>query len=53
MQIPNRTYNISAETESEQEEWITALTMATSMLEDSKVHVYVYVYTCVCLGCSW
>jgi hypothetical protein len=39
IQIPNRTYNISAETESEQEEWITALTMATSMLEDSKLSV--------------
>ena len=55
MQVPNRTYNLSAESEAEQEEWITALTAATSMLESSKVHVLRTMYTdfmavrCTCI----
>jgi hypothetical protein len=41
IQVPNRTYNISAETESDQGEWVYALTEAMSQLEPSKTQLSV------------
>ncbi|CAI8038720.1 Pleckstrin homology domain-containing family A member 6 [Geodia barretti] len=39
IQVPNRTYYISAETESEQQDWVLAITTALSLLDDSKLSV--------------
>lgn len=39
VQVPNRTYHITADTQSEQHDWIFALTTAISLLvDDSKVY---------------
>ena len=53
LQVPNRTYNISADTAEDQEEWLSAIRSVLSHLAEAKVsstyiRVHVYTYICVC-----